>query len=90
MEHRFYWYENTNQESILKSIFLYGGNENKVAAAFKNGAMLFAQDEFTDIYQAASLSMYYDQANDPTAVNGSNKYEFDSIESALEEFSTFC
>ncbi|KAJ3310287.1 hypothetical protein HDV04_005132 [Boothiomyces sp. JEL0838] len=68
------------------SIFLYGGNENKVAAAFKNGAMLFAQDEFTDIYQAASLSMYYDQANDPTAVNGSNKYEFDSIESALEEF----
>ncbi|KAJ3270400.1 hypothetical protein HDV01_007866 [Terramyces sp. JEL0728] len=73
-------------ESILKSIFLHGGNDNKVAAAFKDGQLLYGQDEFTDIYQAASLSMYYDQENDPSRAVGGEKHEFDSIESALEDF----
>jgi hypothetical protein len=76
----------SDNQSVLKSIFLHQGNDRRVAGAFKNGYLVYASDEFSNLVKQNTLSKYYSQPNvAPSEVNGT--YEFDSIESALEDFS---
>jgi hypothetical protein len=78
----------SNNRNALTSIFLHQGNDQKVTGAFKNGSLVYSSDEFSNLVKQNTLYKYYSQPNvAPSKVNGT--YEFDSIESALEDFSLF-
>jgi hypothetical protein len=78
----------SSTESLLKALFLHQGNESKVAATFKQGILVYASDDFSNFLKQKTLEKYYSSPN--VAPNDvSEKYEFDSIEEALEDFSTF-
>jgi hypothetical protein len=77
----------SSTDSLLESIFLHQGNDGKVAGVFKNGILLYGSDEVSNLIKQNTLSKYYSEPNiAPTTLNA--KYEFDSIESALEDFRT--
>ncbi len=75
----------SSSESILSSIFLHQGNQGRTACTYKDGEIVYASDEFSNLVKQHQMSKYYLQPNiAPTNVDGTQ--EFDSIESALEDF----
>ncbi|KAI8908022.1 DHBP synthase RibB-like alpha/beta domain-containing protein [Gorgonomyces haynaldii] len=72
--------ENTLLESVL-----FFGSPDLIAAVYKNGQLVYAQDQFADKFQLASLEYYYSHDNLPLnkTVKSSN---FDTIEDAIAAF----
>jgi hypothetical protein len=79
-------------DSILKSIFMHGGNNNKVSALYSaKGNMLYSCQEWKDALQQASMEKYYTQENDKSIAisNGhhQHKHIFNTIPESIEAFS---
>jgi hypothetical protein len=73
-----------NEASFLQSLFLHGSKVD-VSAVFKSGILIYSTPEFSDIYNLAKLSMYYNTENLPVIISPS--LGFATIEKAIEDFS---
>ncbi|KAL5036925.1 hypothetical protein RTP6_004438 [Batrachochytrium dendrobatidis] len=80
-------------KDVLGSLLRESSCGPEIAAVFKNGQLVYADDEFMNIHKVARLSNYYRNETIPQALdsasataNGLARGEFDSIESALESF----
>jgi hypothetical protein len=67
---------------------MHGGNNNEAAAVYKNGSLIHASQNWTDLVQAASMEVYYRNVNDKElSINQTNSlHRFDSIPDGLEAF----
>lgn len=82
-------------DSILKSIFMHGGNSNKVSALYSaKGALLYSCQEWKNVLQQASMEKYYTQENDKSIAISNNgnghhhqQHIFNTIPESIEAFS---
>jgi hypothetical protein len=74
------------EASFLQSLFLHGSKAD-VSAVFKSGTLIYSTPEFSDIYNLAKLSIYYNTENLP--VINTPSLGFATIEKAIEDFSKF-
>jgi hypothetical protein len=85
-------------DSLLKSLFLHGGNKGQVAALYSSeGTLLHSSKEWSDILHQASMEKYYKLENDMNlaipkniSFNGNgSRHIFHSIPESIAAFSTF-
>jgi hypothetical protein len=69
-------------EGILETLFYSEANNRKCAGLFKNGKLIYADNQFADLYKQNTLLKYYNSKNIPK--DNSDKTEFDTIEDAIE------
>ncbi|KAH6586899.1 hypothetical protein BASA50_000263 [Batrachochytrium salamandrivorans] len=80
-------------KDALSSLFMAAQQGLEIAAVFKNGHLIHADDAFLQTYKSARLSFYYRHESIPASVDvnssstiSSGDQGFDSIESALEAY----
>jgi hypothetical protein len=67
---------------------MHRGNNGKAAAIFKNGVLVYGDQDFSLIYSRATMKSYYESSNETKiSTNTLDRHRFDSIPDALEAFS---
>ena len=77
-------YEQKTAEELLLSVVF---QKRSVEGVFKNGKLVYKSEDFSARMKQLSLSKYYENLNVPMLGHHDNNHAFDSIESALEDFS---
>lgn len=67
---------------------MHRGNNGLAAAVFKNGVLVYGDQDFSEIYSRATMKSYYDEINDTSiSTNTLDRHNFNTIPEALEAFS---
>ena len=77
-------YEQKTAEELLLSVVF---QKRSIEGVFKNGKLVYKSEDFSARMKQRTLSKYYENLNVPMLGHHDDNHAFDSIESALEDFS---